>query len=121
MGAIGGRGGGKRGGGEWTGWESGSVSQWAGEDQLRGSIAPGPLMPEEPGNRESNRIGYSKSGDGLGEVPGKASRSGVHGRRDIGDESWRSPRGGRGETPPQKLWGGRGWARADWTHCSAMM
>lgn len=98
-GGYGGRGGGKQGGAEWTGWESGSVSQWAGEDQQHESIAPGALRPEEPGNWESKRVGYSKSGGGLGEGPGKASGSGVHGTRDIGD-------GGRGESPPHKLRGG---------------
>ena len=52
-------------------------------------------MPEEPRNWKSHRTGHSRSGGGPGEGPGKASGSGVPGKRETGDASWSSPRGER--------------------------
>lgn len=70
---------------------------------MRGSVALGALMPEEAGDRDWNRIQPSESGGGNGQGPGPACRGRVHGKREMGGESWRSLREGRGKGPAQKL------------------
>lgn len=83
------------------------LSQPAGRRRpTAGGLAPATLMPEEPRNWKSHWIGCSRSGGGLGEGPGKASGSGVPGKREAGGGSWSSPRGEREGRVLPKLWRG---------------
>lgn len=82
-----------------AGWESGSVTS-AGRRRLNdGQRYLG--SPDARGGREPdwNRIRPSESTDGIGGGPGKASGGKDLGRMETGDESWRSPREGRGRVP----------------------
>lgn len=80
---------------------------------MRGSVALGALMPEEARDREWNRIQPSESGGGNGQGPGPASRGRVHGKWEMGGESRRSPREGRGKGACPEASTGKGQARAD--------
>lgn len=80
---------------------------------MRGSVTLGALMPEEARDREWNRIQPSESGGGNGQGPGPASRGRVHGEWEMGGESWRSPREGRGKGACPEASMGKGQARAD--------